>query len=200
MTVSLPAAFGIVRAPLPRAPVDFVELPYHARMLRRKRLVTLHEEAFLVDLAETVSLDDGDAFALADGRLVAVIAAAEPLMEVRGELARLAWHIGNRHAPCAVAADRLVIQRDRVLRAMLQGLGAQVTDIDAPFRPEGGAYGHGRTMGHSHAQGDHDGRAEGHDHDHDHGHDHGHGDEHGHGHDHGHHHPPGHPHAHDHDH
>lgn len=211
MTVTLPPAHRIARAPLQAQASDMVELPYHARMLRRKRLVTLHDEAFIVDLPETVSLNDGDALVLADGRLVSVVAAAEPLMEVRGDLARLAWHIGNRHAPCEVLADRLVLQRDKVLRAMLTGLGAQVADIDAPFRPEGGAYGHGRTMGHDHGH-VHDAGAVGNGHSHaarDHAHHplaaaaHGEPDlGHSHGHDHGQHHPPGHdnPHDHDHDH
>lgn len=148
---TLPPAARVLHAPLPRIPHDLVVLTYDARMLRRKRLVTVHDEGFLVDLPETVSLVQGDAFELADGRLIEVMAAEEALMEVRGPLLhRLAWHIGNRHAPCQIEDDRLVIQRDRVLRQMLVGLGAEVNDISEPFRPEGGAYGHGRTLGHSH--------------------------------------------------
>ena len=65
-------------------------------------------------------------------------------------LMQLAWHIGNRHTPCQVAEDHLVIRRDPVIEQMLQGLGASLTLALAPFRPEGGAYGHGRTMGHDH--------------------------------------------------
>ena len=33
---------------------------------------------------------------------------------------------------------------------MLEGLGASVEHVTAPFTPEGGAYGHGRTHGHEH--------------------------------------------------
>jgi urease accessory protein len=69
---------------------------------------------------------------------------------VTGDLTRLAWHIGNRHTPCQIEADHLVIRADHVLAAMLTGLGASVTPAKAPFTPEGGAYGHGRTMGHEH--------------------------------------------------
>lgn len=127
-----------------------VILGYDARFLRRKRLVTETGEGFLVDLKETTSLDHGDAFQLSDGRLVVVIAAQEPVVEIRGDLPRLAWHIGNRHTPCQIGADHLVIRRDHVLEKMLAGLGADLTLTDAPFRPEGGAYGHGRTMGHDH--------------------------------------------------
>jgi urease accessory protein len=71
-------------------------------------------------------------------------------LAVSGDLARLAWHIGNRHTPCQVEKGRLLIRRDHVLEAMLRQLGAGVEAVIAPFRPEGGAYGHGRTMGHDH--------------------------------------------------
>lgn len=185
--VTLPPARELRRGPVKATPHDMVLLDYDGRMLRRRRLVTLHEEAFLVDLPETVSVDEGDAFVLADGRLITVLAAEEPLMEVQGDLHRLAWHIGNRHAPCQIKQDRLVIRQDRVLREMLLGLGAVVKDMVAPFTPEGGAYGHGRTLGHGHGA-----KAAS---------DHGHAHPHSHGHDHGHSHAPhphGHAHAHDH--
>ena len=120
-------------------------------MLRRKRLETAHGAGFMVDLPETVSLNEGDAFALIDGRVIEVRAADELVAIITGNLPRLAWHIGNRHTPCEVTATHLVIRRDHVLEQMLQGLGATVTTAIAPFRPEGGAYGHGRTMGHDHA-------------------------------------------------
>ena len=127
-----------------------IVLGYDARFLRRKRLLAEDGTSFLVDLPETTSLDQGDAFQLSDGRLIVVIAAVEPVLRITGDLPRLAWHIGNRHTPCQIAADHLVIRRDHVLEKMLTGLGAQVQLTEAPFRPEGGAYGHGRTMGHDH--------------------------------------------------
>lgn len=127
-----------------------IVLGYDARFLRRKRLQAEDGTSFLVDLPETTSLDQGDAFQLSDGRLIVVIAASEPVLRITGDLPRLAWHIGNRHTPCQIAPDHLVIRRDHVLEKMLTGLGAQVQLTEAPFRPEGGAYGHGRTMGHDH--------------------------------------------------
>jgi urease accessory protein len=72
------------------------------------------------------------------------------VLVIRGDLVRLAWHIGNRHTPCQIGADHLVIRADHVLADMLRGLGATVTETLAPFTPEGGAYGLGRTMGHAH--------------------------------------------------
>jgi len=128
---------------------DRVVLAYDERFLRRKRLVCDSGTSLMVDLAETVSLNDGDALLTDDGRKIAVVAAEEPVVITHGNLARLAWHIGNRHTPCEVTATHLVIRRDHVLEAMLTGLGAQISFAIAPFRPEGGAYGHGRTLGHS---------------------------------------------------
>ena len=130
---------------------DTVTLDYEARFLRRKRLVSDAGEPFLVELAETRSLSQGEGFRLDDGRIIAVMAAAEPLLAVRhSNLARIAWHVGNRHTPCQIADDHILIREDKVLQAMLEGLGASVTQVTAPFTPEGGAYGHGRTHGHEH--------------------------------------------------
>lgn len=130
--------------------IDYCVLTYDDCFLRRKRLVTAHNEGFLVDLPHTESLNHGDAFVLTDGQLIEVVAAKEPLLEVTGkDLVRLAWHIGNRNCPCQVQSDRLMIQTDHVIREMLLQLGATLREVSEPFIPEGGAYGHGRT--HSHA-------------------------------------------------
>ncbi len=151
----LPPARALRRAPLGSTPYDVVVLRHDERLLRRRRLVTAHDEGFLVDLPTTSGLDQGDAFELSDGRLIEVIAAEEPLLEVRGpDLPRLAWHLGNRHAPCQIERDRLLIQRDHVLRDMLARLGADVREVSEAFIPEGGAYGYGRTMGHDHFGGE----------------------------------------------
>lgn len=153
--VDYPDAMALVRdaALAGRTPVDCVVLGYEERFLRRKRLVTEAGRGVLVNLSETTSVAHGDAFELMDGRLIAVQAAAEPVLEVRGDIPRLAWHIGNRHTPCEIGRDRLVIRDDHVLKAMLLQLGATVTHAMAPFNPEGGAYGQGRTMGHDHGHG-----------------------------------------------
>jgi urease accessory protein len=126
-------------------------LSYDDRFLRRKRVECDGGASVLVDLPETVSLEAGDALQTDDGRLIEIVAANEPVVEVRGpNLARLAWHIGNRHTPCQVADGHLIIRRDHVLESMLMQLGATLTPVLVPFRPEGGAYGHGRTLGHDH--------------------------------------------------
>jgi urease accessory protein len=137
----------------PGAPADSVTLDYEGRFLRRRTLVTDSGRSLFVDLAETVSLDEGDAFVATDGALVAVRAAAEPLIEATApaeELTRLAWHVGNRHAPAQVEPGRLLVRADPVIADMLARLGARVRGVVEPFSPEGGAYGHGRTHGHHH--------------------------------------------------
>lgn len=132
-------------------------LDYSDRFLRRKRLTTATGEAFVVDLAQTTSLDDGDALELDTGALVQITAGAEALYKVTGShLVRLAWHVGNRHTPCQINDDHLLIQADPVIGHMLEHLGAVVTPITAPFTPEGGAYGHGRTHSHEHVATAHD--------------------------------------------
>jgi urease accessory protein len=127
-------------------PVDRVVLDADERYRRRIMLTGEAGTRFLLDLAETTALRDGDGLVLDDGAVIAVVAKAEPLVEVAADnaaaLARLAWHLGNRHAEVEIAGDRLRIRRDHVLEEMLSGLGARLTPIDAPFEPERGAYEH----------------------------------------------------------
>ena len=127
-----------------------VVMTYDQRLMRRKRLVTEAGEGFLVDLPSVTNLDAFWGFELADGRAIEIVAADEAVLVVSGDLPRLAWHIGNRHTPCQIAAHYLVIREDHVLEAMLRGLGATILPALRPFTPEKGAYGMGRTMGHSH--------------------------------------------------
>ena len=121
----------------------------------RRRLVMTGEAGtrFLLDLPQAAMLRDGDGLVLDDGSIVRVVGKPEPLVEIVApdEAARLriAWHIGNRHVEVQVVGDRLRIRRDHVLEAMLTGLGAMLTPIEAPFDPEQGAYAHGHDDGHA---------------------------------------------------
>jgi urease accessory protein len=139
---------------------DCVMLDFDAR--HRRRIVMRGEAGldFLLDLPEAVALADGDALALEDGGLVSVKAAPERLIEVRaGEgmpLLRIAWHLGNRHLPTEILGDALRIREDHVILDMLRQMGARTALVEAPFHPEGGAYGHGRTHGHDDGHHHHD--------------------------------------------
>lgn len=149
--MALPIAQRLIRKGHWSGPAEDCTLEYDGRFLRRKRLQTDPGRAFVVDLPQSTSLDDGDALELDDGSLVVIRAAAEEVLIVTGpDLPRLAWHIGNRHTPCQIREDSLVIQNDPVIGHMLDHLGASLTPARAPFTPEGGAYGHGRTHGHDH--------------------------------------------------
>lgn len=177
------------------AAADTVVLDFDDRHRRRMAMTGTRGLEFLLDLENAVALRGGDALVLEDSRLIEVVAAPEPLIEIRGSdpqhLVRLAWHLGNRHLPTQIMPKGLRIRRDHVIEAMVKGLGARVIEIEAPFDPEGGAYAGG---GHAHAlEGDQHGHTA-HDHSsHDRDHVDHHHDEHG---EHDHHH--GHSHAHDH--
>jgi urease accessory protein len=170
------------------APADTVVLDFDGRHRRRMAMTGTRGLAFLLDLEEAVALRGGDALVLEDGRLVEVVAAAEPLIEIKGadphHLIRLAWHLGNRHLPTQIMPKALRIRRDHVIEAMVKGLGARAVEIEAPFDPEGGAYaGTGHEHGHEVHAHEHGHRHDGHHHHDDHG---GHGHHHGHSHAHDH--------------
>ena len=129
----------------------------------RRRVVLTGEKGtrFLLDLANTTAISDGDGLVLDDGAIVRVAGKQEPLVQITArdtrELARLAWHLGNRHTEVHIVGDMLRIRRDHVLEDMLRGLGARLTPVEAVFEPERGAYGaphgqhHDHHSGHDHA-------------------------------------------------
>jgi urease accessory protein len=147
--------------------VDTVILDF-AKRSGKASVTGVKGTAIDIDLHKPARLRTDDLLLLDDGSLVEVVAAAEALIEARAAdlaaLARLAWHLGDRHVPVQVLANRIRARRDPGIEALLASLGAKVTLIEAPFEPEGGAYesSHGHRHDHGHAQ------------DHAHGHHHGH--------------------------
>jgi urease accessory protein len=142
---------------LSRAPFDTIVLPHDGRYRRRITMRTEGDFVFLLDLPEPTHLKHGDGLVLEDGRIIGVVAAEEPVMEITADdahhLARIAWHIGNRHVPAEILADRIRILRDHTIEAMARGLGGQVKHVETRFEPEGGAYDHaasGRSHVHHH--------------------------------------------------
>jgi urease accessory protein len=178
-------------------PADSVVLEFDDRHRRRIQMTGVGGLTFLLDLAEAVALRAGDGLRLDDQRIVEVVAAPEPLAEIRAAdpaaLARVAWHLGNRHFPTELLKKSLRIRRDAVIEEMVKGLGATVVEIEAPFNPEGGAYLRAPAAAHQHDHHDHHhhgdahhrhtdpqsvgaephahGPDSGHDHSHEHGHD-----------------------------
>ena len=130
---------------------DFIELSYDERFLRRKKLTSFNGIEFLVDLKNTISLKKDDMFKLDSGLLINVRYKIEELLEIKGNnLMHLVWHIGNRHIPCQIEENRILIQNDKVIEEMILRLNGQTKVVLEAFDPEGGAYGIGRTHGHRH--------------------------------------------------
>ncbi len=148
-----------------RPVIDTVILDYAQRSTQKNTVTGIKGGTIEIDLHEPARLRTDDLLVLDDGGLVEVVAAPEPLIEVRaadvGALSRLAWHLGDRHVPVQILPNRIRARRDATIEALLTSLGAKVTAIEAPFEPEGGAYESHRN-GHDHACG----------HNHHHGHDH----------------------------
>ena len=135
-------------------PYDLIVLSAHERHLRRRVLTLQHGDRVLVDLPQATRLKDRDRLALDDGRHVEVIAADEPLYEVRCadpvRRARIAWALGNRHTQIELRDDAIFLAPDHVLRAMLIQMGATVGEIVAPFEPEPSFGGHAHAHDHPH--------------------------------------------------
>ena len=126
------------------AALDTVTLAYLDRHRRRIRLVADSGEAYLLDLPRAHHLVDGDGLELDCGGYLRVRTAPELVFEIEAaepaDLARIAWHLGNRHLPLQVAGARLRIRADHVIAEMGAGLDGPITRLEAPFDPETGAY------------------------------------------------------------
>ncbi|TPK09421.1 urease accessory protein UreE [Mesorhizobium sp. B2-5-9] len=175
----LPAGTAATTAPSGRA-----VLAHDERHLRRRAIELADGGKVLVDLPEPVALNDGDRLVLEDGGHIEIIAAPEEVYDIRARdavhLAELAWHIGNRHLAAGIEAHRILILRDHVIKAMLEGLGATVRDVSEPFKPVRGAYSGGHDHGHAHAHAEAHSHSHGEAHSHSHAHSH---DNHHHDHD-----------------
>ena len=125
-------------------PADCVVLDYDERHRRRLSMQGKKGLPFLIDLPQAAGLHGGDALVLEDGRLIEVVAASEPLLEIccadALQTARIAWHLGNRHIATQLCGTALRIRFDHVIADMAKQLGAEVIEIEAPFDPERGAY------------------------------------------------------------
>jgi urease accessory protein len=131
---------------------DKVTLDYEDRCRRRIAMKGDGGLSFLLDLAMTTHLKDGDALLLEDGRIIEIKAKAEDLLEIKSgdplHLMTLAWHLGNRHLAAQIEPERIVIRHDPVIAHMLEHQGARLRKVHEPFNPEGGAY--SAHVGHEH--------------------------------------------------
>jgi urease accessory protein len=134
------------------AATEKLVLPFELRQKSRLRTRLQSGEEAALFLDRGVVLRGGDRLQAEDGRVVEVVAADERLLVVAAanarELARAAYHLGNRHIPVEVGAGSLKLEYDHVLEIMLRGLGVEVVDAQGPFEPEAGAYGGGHRHNH----------------------------------------------------
>ncbi len=131
-----------------RAPSGQLRLPFELRQKSRLRTKLVSGEEVALMLPRGEILRGGDLVSASDGRVIEVLAQPEKLLHIESaQLAKLAYHLGNRHVPVQVGAGFLRIAADHVLEEMVKKLGATVGAVEAPFEPEGGAYASG---GHSH--------------------------------------------------
>jgi len=147
-----------------------LRLPFEQRQKSRlkTRLVSGEEVALMLPRGEI--LRGGDLVTASDGRVIEVIAEPEKLLHIESDaLAKLAYHLGNRHVPVQVGQGFLRIAADHVLEEMVKKLGAKVSAVEAPFEPEAGAYAGGH---HQHDEMGHGGKIHEHHHEHDHDHEH----------------------------
>jgi urease accessory protein len=157
-----------------------VELDWDTRRQGRIEATDSLGRALHVTLPDGTALRGGDVLVGADGSLVRVKAAPQPVLAVTHctdhggplDLVRAAYHLGSRHVPLEVQPDRLLLAPDATLADLLRGQHLIVTETTSAFDPEHEATGAGAHADHAHEH------AHGHAHDHDHGHDH----QHGHGH------------------
>lgn len=132
--------------------IDTITLDENARHRRRLKMVSDGGIEFLLDLPEARLLKHGEGIELDDSRIIKVIAKPELLYKVSGQdahhLLMLAWQLGNRHLAAQIEEDHILIRADHVIKEMLEGLGANIKEINASFSPQGGAY--AKEHNHSH--------------------------------------------------
>jgi urease accessory protein len=180
-----PAGRGLAPVLLKRA--SHVALDWDVRQKSRFEATDSTGRTLGVFLPRGTVVRGGDVLVAEDGSLVRVEAAPQPVMVIRHctrhgspfDLLRAAYHLGNRHVQIELRPDHLKIEPDHVLAEMLGRMHLIITNEDAPFEPEGGAYAGGHGHGHDHGHG------HGHEHPHAHEHEHEHEQAHAHSHDHG---------------
>ncbi len=129
--------------------MDRLELPFELRQKSRLRAKLASGEEIRLMLERGTVMRGGDIVKTTDGRQVEIVAAQEKLLHIESDqLARIAYHLGNRHVPVQVGKDFLRIEADHVLEEMARKLGARVSHVEAPFEPEAGAYHRHDEMGH----------------------------------------------------
>ena len=156
----LPQGQGLAAVLLKRAAT--VELNWDVRQKSRFDATDSQGRAIGVFLPRGTAVRGGDVLVAEDGSLIRVQSAPQPVLVVKHcsdhgspfDLLRAAYHLGNRHVQLELQPDHLKLEPDHVLADMLRHMHLIVSEAQAPFEPEGGAYSgghsHGQHHGHAH--------------------------------------------------
>lgn len=140
------------------AVADRLTLPFELRQKSRLLAKLDSGRQLALSLPRGHVLRNGALLQTEHGVVIEVCSAAEELSVVASadatELARAAYHLGNRHVPLQIRPGTLSYQHDHVLDDMLRGLGLEPCFAEEPFEPEAGAY--GRAAAHPHHHHGHD--------------------------------------------
>ena len=133
---------------------DVVKLPFNDRQKARARVSADSGQFYGIKLPRGTVLRGGDILQSPCGRSVEIQAAAETTSRVTSDdpwqLARIAYHLGNRHVWVEVGRQQLSYLHDHVLDDMVRQLGSTITVVEAPFEPEAGAYAEHHHDSHNH--------------------------------------------------
>lgn len=155
----MPQGKGLARVLVQRAAT--VTLDWDTRQKSRFDATDSQGRALGVFLPRGTVVRGGDVLVAEDGSLIRVQAADQAVLRITAcpehgsafDLMRAAYHLGNRHVPIEMQPDHLKIEPDHVLAELMRAMHMIVTDTQAPFEPEGGAYGDNAMMGHAHGHG-----------------------------------------------
>lgn len=160
----IPQGRGLAPVLIKRAAT--LELDWDTRQKSRFAATDSTERELGIFLPRGTVVRGGDVLVAEDGSMIRVVAAPQTVLRITHcshhgtpfDLTRAAYHLGNRHVPIELTAAYLQIEPDHVLADMLRAMHLIVTEKQAPFEPEAGAYGgghHGHGHAHEHADGDH---------------------------------------------
>lgn len=170
----------LIKEKLNRADADFetleagaqLVLPFETRQKARFVATLSNDQEVGLQLERGKILRGGDKLRADDGLVIEIVAGDEDVSTVYCDeaktLARVCYHLGNRHVPLQVEAGWCRFLHDHVLNEMVELLGAKIVTESAPFEPEAGAYAHGHNShgtahgtGHSHVHSSNHGREHG---------------------------------------
>ena len=127
-------------------PTDRLALTCDARRRSRQKATTERGRDIGLFLPRGTVLLPGSLLLADDGTLIEVVAAPEDVSTISAPdpvlLARVAYHLGNRHVRTQVGPGFIRYRHDRAIDELVRKLGADVVLEEVPFEPERGTKDH----------------------------------------------------------